>query len=494
MPTSLTPCPQFDQNVDQPLRVLAEQARSVLGTTANGTRRLVRLCVPLDEPVDPISWMQAQDADEQLYWAPRTAAPGTTDDREASPAPTEGAVVAAVGRADVLEGQGHPVDYGTLQRRLQERFRHADAGQRYFGGLRFDAPDPRPPRQPDAAWQSFGTYRFVLPRFEILDYDPQQVLACNLVLPRDADRSAELLASIRALALPSASSTGPLPGPVRRADRPDRDGWTAMVRWALTAIAAGRLDKVVFARKVALGLDRHVDPLRVLSHLKATTPGCFHFAFGPPAGPTFVGASPERLVRRDGQAVLSEAVAGTRGRGDTPAADAALREELLTSSKERREHAFVQRAIQQALEPHCTALDGADTPSDLALARGRHLHAPIRGTLRPDTDTTDLLDALHPTPAVGGVPADAALAAIREQEPFDRGWYAGPVGWIAPDAADFAVAIRSGLLAPTTLSLFSGAGIVEGSAPDREWAEIEQKIGDFAAVLGLLDPQDEAQP
>jgi menaquinone-specific isochorismate synthase len=99
----------------------------------------------------------------------------------------------------------------------------------------------------------------------------------------------------------------------------------------------------------------------------------------------------------------------------------------------------------------------------------------------------ELLAALHPTPAVGGVPRDAALGAIRAQEPFDRGWYAGPVGWIGADAAEFAVGIRSGLVWPDRLALYSGAGIVEGSVPDREWDEIEQKIADFAAVLGLLD-------
>jgi menaquinone-specific isochorismate synthase len=494
MPASLTPCPQFEENVDQPLRALAAQVRSVLASATNGARRLVRLCVPLEETVAPIPWMRAQDAEEHLYWSTRAPdAPASTPDG-ASPEAAGPSVVAAVGQADVLEADEHPVDYQTLGRRLRERLRRADAGLRYFGGLRFDAPDGRPARAPDASWAAFGTYRFVLPRFEVLTYEDRQVLACNLVLPRDAGRSAALLEALHALELPSTAPAGPLPGPVRRADRPDQAEWTAMVRWALEAIAAGRLDKVVFARKVALELDREVDPLRVLSHLQATTPGCFHFAFGPPTGPTFVGASPERLVRRDGRQVLSEAVAGTRKRGGTPAADAALREELLTSAKERREHAFVQRAIQRALDPLCQTLDGADTPSELALARGRHLHAPIRGTLRPDTTTTDLLKALHPTPAVGGVPADAALAAIRDQEPFDRGWYAGPVGWVASDAADFAVAIRSGLLAPTTLALFSGAGIVEGSVPDREWDEIEQKIGDFAAVLGLLDAHDGAHP
>ncbi|NBB72314.1 MAG: isochorismate synthase, partial [Bacteroidetes bacterium] len=99
--------------------------------------------------------------------------------------------------------------------------------------------------------------------------------------------------------------------------------------------------------------------------------------------------------------------------------------------------------------------------------------------------TLDAVHALHPTPAIGGVPTEDALQAIRAQEPFARGWYAGPVGWIGPDAAEFAVAIRSGLIRDNTLALYSGAGIVDGSAPDSEWEEIEQKISDFAAVLDL---------
>jgi menaquinone-specific isochorismate synthase len=159
---------------------------------------------------------------------------------------------------------------------------------------------------------------------------------------------------------------------------------------------------------------------------------------------------------------------------------------LLTSGKERREHAFVQQAIQSSLEALCTRVESPDAPSELLLTRGRHLHARLTGTLRPDVTAVELLDALHPTPAVGGVPGDAALTAIRDQEPFDRGWYAGPVGWVGADAAEFSVAIRSGLVEPTRLALFSGAGIVDGSVPEREWDEIEQKLGDFAAVLGLL--------
>jgi menaquinone-specific isochorismate synthase len=123
----------------------------------------------------------------------------------------------------------------------------------------------------------------------------------------------------------------------------------------------------------------------------------------------------------------------------------------------------------------------------MKLARSRHLRAGLRATLRPDVSTADLLAALHPTPAVGGTPHRRALALIRKLEPFDRGWYAGPVGWIGPEAADFAVAIRSGLVAEHRLALFSGAGLVEGSEAESEWDEIEQKISDFTGILGLTE-------
>jgi menaquinone-specific isochorismate synthase len=121
----------------------------------------------------------------------------------------------------------------------------------------------------------------------------------------------------------------------------------------------------------------------------------------------------------------------------------------------------------------------------MKLARGRHLRSKVHGTLREGVTDAVLLDALHPTPAVGGHPRDEALEEIRALETFDRGWYAGPVGWIGAEDSEFAVGIRSGLVRGGTLALFSGAGIVAGSVPDEEWAEIEQKIGDFTGTFGL---------
>ena len=456
---------------------LAKKVRAAI-ETHDGPARVRRLSVPGRPDRSPLGWMQAQRQSAGVYWS------GRDDNR----------TVAGVGTADVVWDDDVPVAYDRLERRLADRTAQSDAGARWYGGLRFDAPQPRSPDWPDQSWGPFGTYHFVLPRFEWVREGESAALVCNLVLPRDAERLESILAAIEALTFPEAVPVPDLPRPLGRADSPNREQWTRMVDWALDSISEEALHKVVLARRVALDMGTPLDPLRVLQQLKAATENCFHFAVRPGDGPAFVGASPERLLQCTGSTVRSEAVAGTRSRGDTPAADAALRDELFQSPKERREHAFVQEAIRAELEHLCTSVETPDAPGELVLARSRHLHAPLTGTLRNGVGTIDLLKKLHPTPAVGGVPKDAALTAIRTQEPFDRGWYAGPVGWIGEDAAEFAVGIRAGLVQDARLALFSGAGIVEGSVPDREWEEIEQKIGDFAAVLDLGKCENGASP
>ena len=462
---------------DEVRKTLADQVRKAV-QSGNGRPHVERISVAVPESVRPIDWIRAQDrpagrSSEAVYWSgreePRTAA--------------------ALGAADVVSGTTAPIDYEALGETLDERIAGAESSVRYYGGLRFDAAQPSASDRPDRRWASFGTYRFVLPRFELVDAEDTLRLACNLVLPRDADRVGAIVDALDALALPLPEELTSLPRPYHRQDVPGHEGWTRMIRWALDAIEGDALDKVVLARRVALALDESIDPLLVLGHLETATPGCHHFAVRPADGPAFVGASPERLFRREGRTVVSEAVAGTRPRGETEEEDAALRRELLQNPKERREHAFVEDAIRSDLEQVCTAVRSPNGTGELALARGRHLHSRITGTLRSETSTTDLLEVLHPTPAVGGVPTDNAVAAIRAQEPFDRGWYAGPVGWVGRDAAEFAVALRAGLVEDNQIALFSGAGIVEGSTPGREWEEIEQKIGDFAAIMGVVDSE-----
>src|SRR5690606_23076829 len=181
-----------------------------------------------------------------------------------------------------------------------------------------------------------------------------------------------------------------------------------------------------------------LDPFSLLGRLEAATPSCFHFLIRPAGGAAFVGASPERLFRKAGRALRTEAVAGTRPRGASASRDAELRDELRFSDKEQREHGYVLEAIRDALEPISDRLAADAETSDLRLARGRHLYAGVEATLKPGVHALDVLLALHPTPAVGGTPTAAAMGRIEATEPFDRGWYAGPVGWIGRDDAEFA--------------------------------------------------------
>jgi len=258
-----------------------------------------------------------------------------------------------------------------------------------------------------------------------------------------------------------------------------------MVAWALKAFRGSVMDKVVLAREASFSFSEALHPIDLLEHLAADSPRCFHYLIQPAGDTAFLGASPERLFRRHGVAIESEAVAGTRPLGASVTDDARLLNELLHNEKERREHEYVRVSLREQLQPLAEAFHLDVQPSEMKLSNGRHLVSRVRAILREGVTSLDVLEALHPTPAVGGYPPRPAIKAIRDKEPFDRGWYAGPVGWIGPNRAEFAVAIRSGLIHQQQLALYSGAGIVEGSTPQAEWEEIEHKIVGFKTILGL---------
>jgi menaquinone-specific isochorismate synthase len=431
---------------------------------ADLAERVVRLAVPVG-PVEPFRWLRGQSLFPRLYWSGRE----------------DGLQVAAAGVADFQGGEATE-GVAALRKRLASLLVSGDPEVRYYGGLRFDHL-----REPEKEWAAFGAYRFVLPRFELRAGDGEAALVCNLVLPRDAERPAEILAQIERLTSSYNASGAVLPEPISRTDGPDERGWRRNIERTLAAFSEGRLGKVVLARRTEFGFEERLDAALLAERLGELTPGCFHFYLEPEKGVAFLGASPERLFRREGRAIESEAVAGTRPRGASEADDAELRDELLSSQKDKAEHDHVRVGIGEALGPLCDELEVEMGVSEMKLASRRHLVSKVRGTLGEGVTDAEVLRALHPTPAVGGYPRTDALDEIRALEPFDRGWYAGPVGWIGAEGAEFAVGIRSGLVRGNTLALFSGAGIVAGSVPEGEWAEIEQKIGDFTRMFGL-DP------
>ncbi len=412
------------------------------------------------EGLNVVRWLCAQNPSSRGYWSNRE------DNFE----------LAGVGRADVITGDSG-LDYRQLMKVMHERIDAARGNARYFGGMRFYVGGLK-----EDAWNEFKAYRFILPRFEVVTRNGTTIFACNMLTNEDLETVKSAFALV---VFPETDPELQVPLPVARHDRPDKERWHANIEAALNSFERGEYEKVVMARRATFEFEEPLDAAVLLNLLKRNTSQSFHFLFQPNPSTAFLGASPERLYRRDGVLIRTEAIAGSRGRGTSPEEDEALSSELLASEKDRREQQYVVKGIQQSLTHLCSLLTTDEAPVLLKLTRSQHLITKFRGRLRKGVKDSDLLESLHPTPAVGGYPSKKALQEIARLEPFDRGWYAGPLGWIAKDAAQFVVGIRSGLTEGRQLHLFSGAGIVDGSGPEDEWDEIETKISDFVALFTL---------
>lgn len=353
---------------------------------------------------------------------------------------------------------------------------HEDARPRLFGGFAFH--EDHRNQGPDATWHGYPGARFVLPAIQLTMGAGGTWLTAAATGPNPETQAESRLDAWedRLTALPAFEPQAHS-GVRDTRPTPSKEGWREQVLEATDNIRSGDLRKVVLAQSLAVDLDRPVDVPGALGRLSETYPGCFRFLFEPATGSTFFGATPERLVTLDGETVRTEALAGSTGRGDTPEEDEWLADQLRESSKDGHEHRLVVEAILDQLQPFAGDIrTGARTVRRLDTVQ--HLQTPIRADLARDAHVLSLVEALHPTPAVGGLPPNAALETIRETEAFDRGWYASPVGWLDADGnGTFAVALRSGLATERTATLFAGAGIVADSDPDEEYDELLLKYG-----------------
>jgi isochorismate synthase len=272
--------------------------------------------------------------------------------------------------------------------------------------------------------------------------------------------------------------------PVQIRDVPTSDAYREAVQLVVDRIAGGELRKVVLARTVEVEADRALDPKLLAHRLRAVDPGAYTFAAPTDRG-VIVGASPELLVSRRGHEVRSNPLAGSAPRSGDHDDDRANADALIGSSKEREEHAIVVDAVAETLRPFCEELAWDPEPVLRETPNVWHLSTNFRGALRdPPPTALDLVAALHPTPAVAGEPREAALATIEELEPFDRGRYAGPVGWVDADGdGEWAIALRCAELRGSRAVLYAGAGIVADSDPTRELDETERKFRAFLDAL-----------
>lgn len=405
----------------------------------------------------------------------------------------------------------------------------------FLGGFAFE-----PEGSAAEAWKSFPAARFVLPEaiYEADVDGARRVVLARVEPGAQADAVEAALASRTAAAMEAdagagdpalrATVRGPEPldpdfapaeegrpwpaGPEYRVRADRRHAvFEAQVERALEAFEQGELEKVVLARSLAVDHDGELDVIAFLGRLRDLYPTCTLVAMGRGAD-TFLAATPETLVRVRGERVETAALAGSAPRGRDPQEDRRLGEGLLASRKERAEHAHVVEALRGALAPRCAELEVPPEPTLRRLFGIQHLETSIVGRLSrtggpeasrsesaagpgaPRDDVLGLVAALHPTPAVGGVPSAAAGEWLRRHEGLDRGWYAAPIGWLDVEGGgDFRVALRSGLIrnglsaadgTPASRALlYAGAGLVPGSCPRQELAETRIKLRALLAPL-----------
>jgi len=402
----------------------------------------------------------------------------------------------------------------------------------WVGGFAFD---PTPPRARAPHWEPFGAARIALPELAILQRPEGASLAVARFVTPDSDPERELERLLGWLekpgprAIPRAPlGLGAVPGAL--------ESYRRAVREVLRQIRAGCVEKVVIACEELHRIPPEFEVGRSLRALGETHPAGVTFAQGL-GDATFLGATPELLIRRSGASIESAAVAATTRRAGSARAEAELARALCASSKEREEHALVVDSLRRALGDLCTSLEIPSAPEVMNTGTLQHLHTPVRGELCPiagrssllDPESTDresvvpesarpfsaprssaprsestgafaarsedtpshphvleLMSRLHPTPALGGFPHAKALELIRTLEGFDRGWYAGPIGWFdGRGDGELFVALRCALATPDALRIFAGSGLVRDSDPEQEASETSLKLG---SIRGALDP------
>jgi menaquinone-specific isochorismate synthase len=340
----------------------------------------------------------------------------------------------------------------------------------YFGGLAF--------QQQGTQWADFPETLFIRPALEFKLEQQKLSLTCHFNAANSIEESLLLINRLQKPVSPEAVNNIV----VSREDRPNQRQWAKLVESAIEYKAL--IPKVVLSRQTELVCEQKVNQWDLINQWQEANPNSFHFAFQFSKNHTFIGCSPERLFSREKNRLKTEALAGTVNRGREPREDAILRQSLLSDKKIDRENYLVQEFIVSNLK-RLKAEVICSEPHVMQLLNVQHLRVEINAKLNAQTNDAQLLHKLHPTPAVGGSPKLPALQFINDKEHYNRGWYAGTVGYLRVDKSDFSVAIRSALLSSNRIKLFAGAGIVIGSIADQEWQELENKIHTILDILSV---------
>ncbi len=352
-------------------------------------------------------------------------------------------------------------------------------GPLLFGGFTFDSLQKK-----TDTWDAYADASFWLPAFMITLKDGEAWLTINRIT-RDAkaeDIDEDIQVAIRDLL---EKSKNPLTEQTvsyvnKRIGK--LGDWVQTVTTVQKEMEEKNIPKVVLARKMKLETDRNIDAAPVLEALRIGQPGCYIFAIEQ-NGSCFLGATPEKLVKKEGGNYTSMCLAGSIGRGSTLEEDEQNGNELLYDEKNRNEHSFVVDSIRKTMEEVCNHVVIPQTPALMKTKHLIHLYTPVEAT--GTTSLLTMVEKLHPTPALGGTPRNEAMKMIREHEQLDRGLYGGPFGWVDREGnGEFAVGIRSGLIKGNQISLYAGCGIVADSKPELEYEETNMKFKPMLTALG----------
>ncbi|RBI67640.1 isochorismate synthase [Vreelandella sulfidaeris] len=427
-----------------------------LDTLSDSARRgFVHLSIPYHVG-NVMGWLNAQSVYPRLYWQSRD----------------EGAVeYAALGVVKAFDSLAAlQADFTAL----------ADSGGEqpdYFGGMAFD---------PDApGWQHFPGCYFLLPRIVLRRHQGGATLSLNL---RFDDRCPEAEIAQARACLAALEEEQPLPCLLphvyQREDRPTLREWTASVAQVTHPDQLGHTPKVVLSRETCLTTPETPSPWSLLARWQTGAADCFHFGVQLTSHEAFIGCPPERLYKREGRHLMTEALAGTTRRGQDAQQDQTLADKLLADKKNNLENQCVYQQLLTQLEPLSSQVQMGEAHI-VKLRSVQHIRRLIHAELHIGITDQQLLAVLPPTPAVGGVPRDSSLAFIRQHERHRRGWYAGVFGRISHASSDLAVTIRCAHISPEAIRLYAGAGIVAGSQPEEEWRELDTKIADIMSLLGM---------
>lgn len=427
--------------------------------------KLVSVSVPC-EGVTTLQFLRHAEGQARFLWA----------------SPKDETVLAGFGSALSLEAWG-PDRFEAIEQQAKIFFKGSNAkSPKLFGGFAF-----RDSFSPENAWARFAPAQFVLPHFQLELSPLGGTLSIHAGLQGEAaDEAAlhEALLARRAALQEEAVTLGEQANLESCHDLTSPGEWQGMIENAQAVMQGGKLKKVVLARVKEACFATPASPLLALEHLNESYKDCYRFLFEPQAGHAFLGATPELLASVNAQQATSMALAASAPRGQNRSEDIVLANELLADPKEVFEHKVVSERLTERLSTFGTVETGE--MGVLKLSNIQHLYTPIRAKLETPQGVLPIIKALHPTPALGGEPRDLAGTLIGSLEKQPRGWYGAPIGFIDRDLGGaFAVAIRSAVIQQERAWLFSGAGIVPDSIPDKEWRETALKFRPMLRALGI---------